>query len=162
MCIRDSFHPWRQGGHGIVVGLREQRTIVLGQPPKDGIGVRALPPGDRHRAVLSSARIGDSHLATEGLGEQLMSQADRQRWYVGLDRFDHQLLERLKPRVSGGVMRAHRPAQDEQPVAEAAHVGHVDLPQWHGAEQDAVARQPGTEPVHRNQGIGLHLSLIHI
>ena len=137
-------------GDGVVVGLGDDRGALLGEASKERVVEGALVPGDLEGPVFPACGVADGDGAPERLGEELVTEADRERGDAGVNGSHHELLERLDPLVGGLVMGAHRAAENEQAVTEGFHVGYVALPQRDGAEQHPVAGQPLTETVHRH------------
>ena len=135
-----------RGAHRLVDDLGEGRVPlgVLGQLQLDD-------------AALASVRGGDRGGAAQRLGRHLGPQADGDRGHALIHCTPQQGAQVGEPGVSGVVVRAHGPAQDDEPAADLGQVGdRVPGPGPHHAQDGSLGEEPFAQAPQRRKSLGLN------
>ncbi|XAN06350.1 hypothetical protein AADG42_03185 [Ammonicoccus fulvus] len=102
--------------HDIGMRRREQRAAQRSDAPQHGITLCPGQPLDPHRTMLPTARISNAHLATKGLGQQLMPQADPEQGNLPIDGLDPHPFDRAHPEFA--VIDTRSPAEHDDSMAQ--------------------------------------------
>ena len=134
-----------RGAHGLVEDLGEDGVLPgrLGQLQLDD-------------AALASVRGGDRGGTAQRFGRDLGAQADGHRRHALVHDVSQQGAQVHQPGVLGVVVRAHGPAQNDEPAADLGQVGdRVPGPGPHHSQGDALGEEPLAQGAQGGEGLGL-------